>query len=107
VVGRDAAGEDTLLPLCCPEGSVGIRHQCQCWVWAYYGTLSYTLRRVGPQTLRLTLAGNLAMPPGKIIAKPPLPGPLVRVESNGHPTDAFDVNSATIGQCPAEVLLQW
>ena len=29
VVRRDAAGEDTLLPLCCPEGSVGIRHQCQ------------------------------------------------------------------------------
>src|SRR5262245_9280010 len=31
VVRRDAAGEDMLLPLCCPEGSVGIRHQCHCW----------------------------------------------------------------------------
>ena len=25
----DAAGQDALLPLCCPKGSVGIRHQCQ------------------------------------------------------------------------------
>jgi hypothetical protein len=73
----------------------------------YYGTLSYTLRRVGPQTLRLTLAGNLAMPPGKIIARPPLPGPLIRVEINSQPSDAFDADSATIGQWPAEVLLQW
>ena len=29
MVGRDAAGEDPLLPLCCPKGSIGIRHQCQ------------------------------------------------------------------------------
>jgi hypothetical protein len=25
-----------LLPLCGPEGSVGIRHQCQCWYKANY-----------------------------------------------------------------------
>jgi hypothetical protein len=34
MVGGDAAGEDTMLPLCGPEGSVGIRHQCRCWVKA-------------------------------------------------------------------------
>src|SRR5215475_11105081 len=34
MVGGDAACKDTLLALCCPEGRVGIRHQCQCWVWA-------------------------------------------------------------------------
>src|SRR5678809_1351991 len=31
MVGGDAPGEDTMLPLCCPEGSVGIRHQYRCW----------------------------------------------------------------------------
>ena len=34
MVGRDAMGEDTLFSLCCPEGRVRIRHQCQCWFWA-------------------------------------------------------------------------
>ena len=34
MVGGDAAGEDTLLPLCGPEGSVGIRHQCLRSHWA-------------------------------------------------------------------------
>src|SRR5499427_5844296 len=40
MVGGDAACEDTVLPLCCPESSVGIRHQCQCWVRAYQGTMT-------------------------------------------------------------------
>src|SRR5262245_29815960 len=30
VVGRDAAGEDTLLPLCCPEGSVSAQESTLC-----------------------------------------------------------------------------
>jgi hypothetical protein len=34
VARGNAAGQDALLPLCCPKGSVGIRHQCPCWVWA-------------------------------------------------------------------------
>ena len=72
----------------------------------YYGPLSYTLRREGPSTLRLTLTGTPTMPPGGIIAKPPLPGPLRRVEINGHPTPAFDAESVTISQCPAEVVMR-
>jgi hypothetical protein len=72
----------------------------------YYGTLSYTLCREGPSILRLTLSGNLAMPPGGIIAKPPLPSPLVSVEINGHATHAFDADSATINQWPAAVVMR-
>jgi hypothetical protein len=71
----------------------------------YYGTLNYTLRRAGPETFRLTLTGNLAIPPGGIIAKPPLPGPVVRVEINGHEQPVFDTDSVRIGQCPAEVVV--
>ncbi len=42
----------------------------------YYGRLSYRLRRTEPDTLRLTLEGELVTPPGGIIVLPPLPGPL-------------------------------
>ena len=71
----------------------------------HYGRLNYTLRREGTNTLCLALTGNLTMPPGGIIAKPPLPGPVVRVEINGRYTAILDAESVRIDQCPAEVLI--
>ncbi|MFO7685146.1 MAG: discoidin domain-containing protein [Desulfobacterales bacterium] len=71
----------------------------------YYGKLSYTLSRDGPGRLRLVLTGDLAMPPGKIIVKPPLPRPLVQVTVNGARTETFDSESALCDACPAEIIM--
>jgi hypothetical protein len=73
----------------------------------YYGKLSYTLRRQGPDTLRLTVAGELALPPGKIVVKPPLPRPLVQVEVNGSLSETFDADSARCSACPAEMIMKY
>jgi type IV secretory pathway VirB10-like protein len=51
-----------LRPLCYPEGSVGIRHQCQCWVWAYQsGTLVFGNERLPALSL------SLALPDGRSV----------------------------------------
>ncbi|MFO1431698.1 MAG: discoidin domain-containing protein [Candidatus Competibacteraceae bacterium] len=71
----------------------------------YYGKLSYTLRREGPATLRLTLAGALTLPEGGIVIKPPLPGPLVQVEVNGRKIETFTADSATCNEYPAEIVM--
>jgi hypothetical protein len=73
----------------------------------YYGKLSYTLHREGPDTLRLIVTGDLALPPGKIVVKPPLPRPLVQVEVNGSKSETFDAESASCGECPAEMIMKY
>jgi hypothetical protein len=73
----------------------------------YYGRLSYTLRRENPATLRLTLSGDLSLPKGGIVVKPPLPRPLVRVEVNGRKIETFDANSATCNEYPAEWVMTY
>jgi hypothetical protein len=73
----------------------------------YYGKLSYTLHREGLDTLRLIVTGELALPPGKIVVKPPLPRPLVQVEVNGSKIETFDAESASCGACPAEVVMKY
>ena len=73
----------------------------------YYGTLSYTLRRQGPDTLHLRVTGALALPPGKMVVKPPLPCPLVQVEVNGSQIETFDAESARCGACSAEVVMKY
>ncbi len=73
----------------------------------YYGKLSYTLRREDSATLRLMLAGNLAMPTGGIVVKPPLPRPLIQVEVNGTPIETFDADSATCREYPAEWVMTY
>ena len=73
----------------------------------YYGKLSYTLRMEGPDTLRLIVSGDLALPPGRIVVKPPLPRPLVQVEVNGSKIETFDAESVTCGVCPAEMVMRY
>jgi hypothetical protein len=73
----------------------------------YYGRLSYTLRREEPATLRLTLAGTLALPKGGIVVKPPAPRPLVQVEVNGRKIETFAANSATCREYPAELVMKY
>jgi hypothetical protein len=72
----------------------------------YCGRLSYTLRRAGASTLYLWLSGDLIMPPGGIVIKPPLPRPIVQVEANGKKIRTFNAESVTINQFPAAVVLK-
>ncbi len=71
----------------------------------YYGPLSYCLRRAGPDTLHMTLEGELAIPPGGIIVLPPLARPLVHVTINGRNSIAFTQQWALCEECPADLLL--
>jgi hypothetical protein len=72
----------------------------------HYGKLSYTLRKEGSDTLCVSIAGDLAVPPGKVIVKPPLSAPLVQVEVNGKRIHTFDAESIVIDRCPAEIILK-
>ena len=73
----------------------------------YYGKLSYTLRMQGPDTLRLLVSGDLALPPARIVVKPPLSRPLVQVEVNGSKIETFDAESVSCGVCPAEMVMRF
>jgi hypothetical protein len=73
----------------------------------YYGKLSYTLHREGPDTLRLRVTGDLALPPGRIVVKPPMPRPLVEVEVNGSKIETFDAESASCDECPAQMIMKY
>jgi hypothetical protein len=72
----------------------------------HYGKLSYTLRKEGVNTLYVSIFGELAVPPGQIVVKPPLPAPLVQVEVNGEDIHTFDAESIVINQCPAEIIMK-
>ncbi|AMO22593.1 discoidin domain-containing protein [Ramlibacter solisilvae] len=72
----------------------------------WWGPLSYTLQRDGPDTLRLDAQPGLACPPGGIVMRPPLPRPLVRVEVDGRPLDAFDQDGVTLPELPARVVFR-
>jgi hypothetical protein len=73
----------------------------------YYGSISYSLRMEGPDTLRLTLEGNLKMPRGGIVVAPPLPGPIRQVEVNGRAWAEFTPEGFTCRECPAEVVVRF
>lgn len=72
----------------------------------HYGRLSYRLRREAPDTWRITLEGDLAMPRGGIVVMPPLPRPLAQVRINGENSTAFAPEWARCGECPAEMVLR-
>jgi hypothetical protein len=69
----------------------------------HYGKLGYTLRQEGPATLRLSGSGDLSLPEGGVVIRPPLPGPLSRVEVNGEPLAGFDEEGPRLRRWPAEV----
>jgi len=71
----------------------------------YYGRLSYRLRRESAATVRVTLEGTLAVPPGGVIAQPPLPGPLLQVTINGKSSVAFGPDWVMCKECPADMVL--
>ena len=61
----------------------------------------------GSDTLRLIVSGDLALPPGRFVVKPPLPRPLVQVEVNGNRIETFDAESVPCGVCPAEIVMRY
>jgi Glucoamylase and related glycosyl hydrolases len=73
----------------------------------YYGKLSYSLRHEGTDTLCLSLFGDPAMPPGKIVVRPPLPRPIAYVKANGKKIETFDAESVTISQYPVKVVMKY
>jgi hypothetical protein len=59
----------------------------------WWGSLGYRLRREGPDALRLELDAGLRVPPGGIVVRPPLPGPLAGAEGDGVArVDAWSAN---------------
>jgi len=82
-----------------PEG-VGVRR-----LPTHYGVLHFSLRNQDPDHLHARIAGDLTLPPGKIILQPPLPRPLKSVTINGRPSTTFNDDNAVIDEFPAEVVL--
>lgn len=72
----------------------------------YYGRLSYRLQRESVDVLRLSLEGDLALPPGGIILRPPLPAPLVQVTINGRDVVTLAADEIRCGACPADIVLR-
>jgi hypothetical protein len=73
----------------------------------WYGKLSYTMRLEGDDTQRLNLSGDLTVPPGGIVVRPPLPRPILRVEVDGRPLASFDAESFTCRECPANAVVRF
>jgi hypothetical protein len=72
----------------------------------HYGVLDVRLRRDDPSTLVVSVAGDLELPPGGIVLRPPLASAIASVEVNGHPVHTFDHASVTFAACPAHVVLR-
>src|SRR5438046_2040534 len=83
------------------EGGVGVDG-----LPTWYGTRGFTLRRNGDaEDMDLTLTGDVMMPPGGIVVRPPGDAPLRAVVVNGEPTTRFTGTQATIEAHPAKVRL--
>src|SRR5262249_7709204 len=72
----------------------------------YYGRLDLRLGGDGSGALVISLGGDLEVPPGGIVLRPPLAGPLLSVAVNGREATAFDPNGVTIRVVPARVVLR-
>jgi hypothetical protein len=71
----------------------------------YFGKVSYSLHLDGPETLRVGISGDLDLPPGYIVVKPPLRRPIRRVQVNGRDIEDFEADSFVCTECPAEVVV--
>jgi hypothetical protein len=70
----------------------------------WYGTLGFAIRRAGDGVeTDLTLTGDVRMPAGGIVVRPPGDAPLRAVVVNGRPIARFTEAQATIEEVPARV----
>ncbi len=65
-----------------------------------HGSLSYSLRRIDPQTLQFKIGGGIT---GKLVLRPPLAAPMCSVIINGSAYTSFDGDSVAVPDAPAEV----
>lgn len=80
------------------EDEIGVRN-----LPTSFGRLSYALRRDGEGALRLQLWGNISVPAGKIVVRPPLRGPIHAAELNGRQIGSLDGATIVVDECPATV----
>jgi hypothetical protein len=73
----------------------------------WWGPLGYTLRRSGARALQLHLVPGLRPPPGGLVVRPPLRGPLASVAVDGQPIADFDAEGVTLGAIPGTVVLRF
>ena len=66
-----------------------------------YGGLSYTLRRIAPDTVRFSISSGIT---GKLLLRPPLSAPIAKVTVNGKAWSDFDADSVTLLHSPADVI---
>lgn len=71
----------------------------------WWGRLSFSIRQDAGGAVRIELGGELTLPPGGIVLKPPLTGPLQGVQVNGKSVFDFDPTQITIAEFPASVTL--
>jgi hypothetical protein len=72
-----------------------------------HGTLGFTLRRAGADALALALRGDVVVPAGGIVVRPPLPRPLAGVEANGVALAGFGADEVTVRACPVELVVRF
>jgi len=73
----------------------------------YYGKLSYNLHMDRADTLYVRIRGDLDLPAGGIVVKPPLPRPARSVRINGRETEDFRSDSFVCTECPAEIVVKF
>ncbi len=69
----------------------------------YYGVLSYSLESAATDSLRMQLSGDVRLPPGNLVLRPPLERPLQCVRVNGKPIQTFSADEAVVSELPATV----
>jgi hypothetical protein len=74
----------------------------------WYGTLGFAMTRARDAVdMEITLTGNVTMPAGGIVVRPPAGAPLRAVVVNGKPITRFTDAQATVDELPARVRLTW
>ena len=71
----------------------------------YFGVVSYSVESIAPDLVRMQLSGDLRLPPGNLVLRPPLERPLQAVRVNGKPIQSFSADEAVVSELPATVEL--
>lgn len=71
----------------------------------WYGTLNFTARRAENGALHVRLGGDLSLPPGGIVLRPPGDQPLREARVNGKATSRLTSTEVVIEEFPAEVII--
>jgi len=65
--------------------------------------VSYSMESSAPDLLRMQLSGDVRLPPGNLVLRPPLERPLQSVRVNGKPIQTFSADEAVVSELPATV----